>query len=424
MNVIFISPNFPLDFYNFCGRLKERGVNVLGIGDAPFETLPQHTINSVTEYYRVNSLENYDQVAEACRFFREKYGKIDWIESENEHWLETESKLRSQFNVNSGIKFEDLSNIKYKSKMKDVYKSCGIPVARYKLIYNYDEAVRFAQKVGYPVIVKPDNGVGASSTYKLNNLSELNYFFTTKNPNITYIMEEFICGHVETFDGITDSNKNILVSSSHVMLNSIMDTVNENLDAAFYFQDFKGKDIEYIGRKAVKAFDTRSRFFHFEFFRLDEDKEGLGKKGDLVGLEVNMRAPGGYMIDMINYAYDIDVYTIWADMLIYDKCFYDINKKYFVGYASRRTSINYINSIDKVYEKYGDKIVTNFDVPKVFSDAMGDKVYIFRTKDENEILEIVNFILQHHNESNWLDNYSFYNNEINKPDEFEMASGN
>lgn len=404
MNVIFISPNFPLDFYNFCSRLKERGVNVLGIGDAPYENLPQHTINSVTEYYRVNSLENYEEVSRACRFFSEKYGKIDWIESENEYWLETEAKLRSEFDVNSGTKFEHLSSMKYKSKMKDVYKSCGIPVARYKLIDDYDEAVKFAQLIGYPVIVKPDNGVGATSTYKLDDLSELDYFFATKDPHIRYIMEEFINGHVETFDGITDSNKNILVASSHVMLNSIMDAVNQHQDMAFYFQDFEGKDIEYIGRRAVEAFDTRSRFFHFEFFRLDEDKEGLGKKGDLVGLEVNMRAPGGSIIDMINYAYDIDVFTIWADMLIYDKCFYDIDRKYCVGYASRRNSINYAHSIDEVYERYGDKIITNYDVPEVFSAAMGDKVLIFRTKDKEEIFEIINFTLKQPCEGEWLDN--------------------
>ena len=408
MNVIFISPNFPLDFYNFCSRLKERGAKVLGIGDAPFESLPKHTIDSVTEYYKVNSLENYNEVSEACRFFNKKYGQIHWVESENEYWLETESRLRSQFNVNSGTKFENLYSMKYKSKMKDVYKSCGIPVARYTLIDTYDNAVNFTNQVGFPVIVKPDNGVGADSTYKLNSLSELDYFFATKDPYITYIMEEFIYGHVETFDGITDSNKNILISSSHVMLNSIMNAVNENQDMAFYSQDFKGKDIEYIGRNAVQNFDTRSRFFHFEFFRLDQDKEGLGKKGDLIGLEVNMRAPGGSIIEMINYAYDVDVYTIWADMLLHDKCFYDINKKYLVGYASRRNSINYVHSMEEIYEKYGDKIVKSFNVPAIFAKAMGDTVYLFRTKDKDEIFEIVNFILQQHNQCSWIDKYNKY----------------
>ena len=402
MNVIFISPHFPLYYYNFCKNLKIRGVNVLGIGDAPYDSLPTHTIDAVTEYYKVGSLENFYEVEEACRFFSEKYGKIDWIESQNEYWLETEATLRKIFDVNTGTKIDDMAPMKYKSKMKDVYKSCNIPVARYILVSTYEEALSFTREVGYPVVVKPDNGVGASSTYKLKNDDEVAYFFSTKDNNITYIMEEFVNGHVETFDGITDSNKNVLISASHVMLNSIMDTVNTASDTAFYFQPFEGKDIEFIGKQVVKAFDTRSRYFHFEFFRLEEDKPGLGKKGDLVGLEVNMRAPGAYIPDMINYAYDVDTYAIWADMLIYDKTFVDINRKYVVGYASRRNGIDYTNSYEDIKNKYGDKIKIDTEVPEALAAAMGNHVFIFRTEKEEELMEMIRFILKRNGEGNWI----------------------
>lgn len=402
MNVVFISPNFPLYYYNFCKNLKIRGVNVLGIGDAPYESLPQHTIDSVTEYYKVGSLENFYEVEEACRFFNQKYGKLDWIESQNEYWLETEATLRKIFDVNSGTKIDDMAPMKYKSKMKDVYKSCNIPVARYILISTYENAINFTREVGYPVVVKPDNGVGASSTYKLENDDELSYFFATKDNNTTYIMEEFINGHVETFDGITDSNKNVLISASHVMLHSIMDTVNTCSDTAFYFQPFEGKDIEFIGKKVVKAFDTRSRYFHFEFFRLEEDKEGLGKKGDLVGLEVNMRAPGAYIPDMINYAYDVDTYALWSDVLIYDKIFVDVNRKYVVGYASRRNGIDYTHSYEEIKDKYKDKIKIDTEVPEALAAAMGNHVFIFRTEKEEELIEMIRFILKRNGDGNWI----------------------
>lgn len=402
MNVVFISPNFPLYYYNFCKNLKIRGVNVLGIGDAPYESLPQHMIDSVTEYYKVGSLENFYEVEEACRFFNQKYGKLDWIESQNEYWLETEATLRKIFDVNSGTKIDDMAPMKYKSKMKDVYKSCNIPVARYILISTYENAINFTREVGYPVVVKPDNGVGASSTYKLENNDELSYFFATKDNNTTYIMEEFINGHVETFDGITDSNKNVLISASHVMLHSIMDTVNTCSDTAFYFQPFEGKDIEFIGKKVVKAFDTRSRYFHFEFFRLEEDKEGLGKKGDLVGLEVNMRAPGAYIPDMINYAYDVDTYALWSDVLIYDKIFVDVNRKYVVGYASRRNGIDYTHSYEEIKDKYKDKIKIDTEVPEALAAAMGNHVFIFRTEKEEELIEMIRFILKRNGDGNWI----------------------
>ena len=100
-------------------------------------------------------------------------------------------------------------------------------------------------------------------------------------------------------------------------------------------------DLYEVGKRTVEAFDTRSRYFHFEFFRLDEDKPGLGKKGDLLGLEVNMRAPGAYMPDMLNWACDVDVYDIWAEMLVTDTTTRKYERKYSVGYASRRNANKY-----------------------------------------------------------------------------------
>ena len=138
MNVVFISPHFPTYFYNFCDRLKKRGVHVLGIGDEVYDRLSSQTKASLTEYYRVDHLDDYEAVYRACGYFISKYGRLDWIESENEYWLELEATLRSDFNVNTGTKIEHMGEMKYKSKMKDVYQQAGIPVARYQLLYQHE----------------------------------------------------------------------------------------------------------------------------------------------------------------------------------------------------------------------------------------------------------------------------------------------
>lgn len=394
MNVVFLSPHFPTYFYRFCEELKKRGVHVLGIGDESYDRLSKETKEALSEYYYVHSLENYDDVYRACGYFISKYGRLDWIESENEYWLELEATLRTDFNVDSGTKIENLGPMKYKSKMKDVYKQAGIPVARYHLLGDYPDALNFIEQIGFPIIVKPDDGVGASSTYKLNNLGEFDYFYETKLPHTTYIMEEFVNGHVETFDGITDSNKNVLLCSSHVMLNSIMDVVNLNQDSAFYSQNLDGTKLKEVGLKAVQAFDTRSRFFHFEFFVLDQDKEGLGKKGDIVGLEVNMRAPGAFIPDVINYTFDCDVYAVWADMLIYDRCFIDPQRKYYVGYASRRHNQEYLFTHDELVFKMKDALLEEHEVNPVLAKAMGDHIYLFRSVDKDHLFKMMKDILK------------------------------
>ena len=102
-NFIYLSPNFPENHWNFVHHLKLNGINTLGIGDCEYNNLAQDLRNSLNEYYKVNSLENYDDVYRAVAYFAHKYGRIDWLESNNEYWLERDASLRNDFNIKSGI---------------------------------------------------------------------------------------------------------------------------------------------------------------------------------------------------------------------------------------------------------------------------------------------------------------------------------
>ena len=175
-NFIFISPNFPTNYWQFCRELKNNGLNVLGIGDQPYEELKPELKASLNEYYKVNSLENYDEVYRAVAFFTFKYGRIDWLESNNEYWLERDAALRTDFHITSGFQTSDMPRIKYKSKMKEYYQKAGIATARYHMVDDLAGCKAFVAQVGYPVVVKPDNGVGASDTHLLSSDKELEEF--------------------------------------------------------------------------------------------------------------------------------------------------------------------------------------------------------------------------------------------------------
>ena len=191
MNFVFISPQFPHTYWNFCDRLKKNGVNVLGIGDAPYDSLDWNVKNSLTEYYYVQSLEDYDQVFRAVAFFSFKYGKIDWLESNNEYWLEQDAKLRTDFHITSGIGAEDIQKYKSKADMKAYYAAAGVPTARQHKVSTKEAAEEFLQTVGYPVIVKPEVGVGANDTHKLKGPEDLDAFYANL-PSVPYVMEEFV----------------------------------------------------------------------------------------------------------------------------------------------------------------------------------------------------------------------------------------
>ena len=292
-NVIFISPNFPTNYWQFCWELKQNGMNVLGIGDQPYDELSDELKSSLNEYYKVDTLENYDGVYRAVAFFIHKYGRIDWLESNNEYWLERDAKLRTDFHITSGFQTEDIPRIKYKSRMKEFYQAVGIPTARWHLVDNKKGCLAFIKEVGWPVVVKPDNGVGASDTHKLSDAEELDTFLETKNPDATYIMEEFIHAEVNSYDAIINSKGEPIFETGNVTPMSIMDIVNEEDNSIYYIVKDLPADTRKAGRATVKSFGVKSRFVHFEFFRLTQDQEGMGKKGDVVALEVNMRPCGG-----------------------------------------------------------------------------------------------------------------------------------
>lgn len=383
-NFIFISPNFPTNYWQFCRELKNNGMNVLGIGDQPYNELSDDLKNSLNEYYKVSSLENEDEVYRAVAFLTYKHGRIDWLESNNEYWLERDAKLRTDFNITSGFHTEDIPRIKYKSKMKEYYTKAGVPVARYHLVDNKENCLKFIKEVGYPVIVKPDNGVGASDTHKLSSYADLDNFLETKIADVQYIMEEFIHAEVNSYDAIIDSEGNPMFETGNVTPMSIMDIVNNEDNSIYYIVKDLPEDTRKAGRATVKSFGVKSRFVHFEFFRLTQDQKGMGKKGDVVALEVNMRPCGGFSPDMMNYANSTNVYKIWADMIAFNRSTLPDGKHAFCAYAGRRDGKDFVLSHEDIMEKYGSNMKMMDRIPDVLAGAMGNQMYVanFDTKEE------------------------------------------
>lgn len=381
-NFVFISPNFPDNYWRFCRELKNNGFNVLGVGDCEYFELSNELRASLTEYYKVSSLESYDEVYRAVAFFSFRYGKIDWLESNNEYWLEQDARLRTDFNITSGFKTEDIAKVKFKSEMKPYYKKAGVKVARYCIADDEKTCKKFIAQVGYPVIVKPDNGVGANDTHKIENGGDLKRFFETKMP-VSYIMEEYIQAEVNSYDAIVNSKGEPIFETGNVTPLSLMDVVEDNGTSLFYILNKPFEDVRDAGRRVLKAFQVRSRFVHFEFFRLTCDQP-IGKKGEVVALEVNMRPSGGISPDMMNYANSTDVYKIWADMIAFDKSELSQGEKYYCAFAGRRDGKHYVYREQDIRDKFYKNLKIVGRVPHALSGAMGDTMYIanFKTKAE------------------------------------------
>ena len=197
-------------------------------------------------------------------------------------------------------------------------------------------------------------------------------------------MEEFVNGVVNSYDAIIDSNGEVMFETGNVCPDSIMDIVNEKQNSLFYIQKELPEETRKAGRDTVKAFGVKSRFVHFEFFRLMQDQKGLGKKDDIMALEVNMRPCGGFTPDMINFAHSTDVYKIWADMIAFDKSTKDLGESNYCAFAGLRDGKPFEMTYDDIMAKYGEQIRMVDRIPEALSGGMGNQMYLatFATKEE------------------------------------------
>ena len=383
MNYLLVSPNFPISQEFFAKGLKEKGINVLGVGSESYDALSQTLKDNLVEYFRVNDLEDYEEVFRAVAFLTYKHGKIDRIESNNEYWLELDARLREDFNV-YGVKPKQLELTKYKSKMKTMFKEAGARVAKGYAANNKEELNGILKKLELPLIAKPDNGVGSANTYKLLTQRDVEEFINEWNEKVSYFFEEFVeNGVLCTYDGLINQHGDIVFETSFIYTQPTLDLVNNELDYANIIEPNIDSKLKELGQRIVYKFGMRERFFHIEFFRLPD--------GEYIALEYNNRIAGGTCIDLYNYSYNISLYEIYADVVL-DKKIKDIVTNKYTLSLSRRNRYQYKNSLEDIKAKYSYSIRMITTVPEAFSAAMGNTIIIISVENKEQITEVMNYV--------------------------------
>ncbi|MDY7230995.1 ATP-grasp domain-containing protein [Hyalangium rubrum] len=382
MNVVFISPQFPPHFVHFVTALRERGITVLGIGDTPYDSLRQELREAMAEYFFTPRLDDRDAMLRAVGYFTWRHGRIHRIDSLNETWLEAEAQLRQDFHV-PGLLPADLRQLRSKLGMHDLFKKAGIPHPDAIAVRNAEQVKAFAQQVKYPIVLKPDVGVGAAHTFKVRSDAEVDAAFA--QPLIGYVAQAFVSGSIVTYDGMVDAQGELVCAFSHEYSIGIMESVNEQRDLAIWSLRELPPALDAMGRRTVAALGLRERWFHLEFFRLED--------GSFVALEANLRPPGSFLTDMMNYACDIDVYRLWARLIsgapVSD---FKYTRKYHVCHTARRAGRSYKHAHGEVVSKLGGALIQHREMPSVFHSALGTEMYLSRHEEFEDMRQAVRLI--------------------------------
>ena len=385
MDFLYISPEFPPNYANFIRHLHSLGVKIWAVGEADFYAMPA-SLQAALGWYARADLNKPDSVQRAVdALLKQKQtlghpGNFDLVESHNEQWLALEAFINETYGI-EGIKRQDLPRLKKKSVMKEIFKDQGLPVAAGERVADVDHAVRLAGRLGYPLILKPDEGVGAGGIYKVENETELKSFLSRIQGD--YLVEKYITADIVTYDGLTDYDGRVVFENSLIYGDGVLDYVLGK-DTFFYVSRHIPDDLRAAGQALVPLFDIRRKFFHFEFFKLGST---------YMPIEINCRPPGGAIVDMMNYSVDDDLYRAYARMIVNGTTAVQSAKKYFCCYVGRKDK-RYAHSHADIRAACGHHLVEHDRNPALFRQTMGNERFILRAPTEAEIFEMADYILK------------------------------
>ncbi|HVJ20154.1 MAG TPA: hypothetical protein VM686_32290, partial [Polyangiaceae bacterium] len=358
MNVVFLSPAFPPTAPAFCRALARHGVTVLGIGDEP--VAPDIAASwGLSSYVHEPGMADYALLSRAVAELSSRFGTIARIDSNGEHWLEAEARLRDDFGV-WGLDGKTIAQQRSKLGMAQLFASADIPHPPGASCADLVTVRAFADTYGFPLVFKPDRGSGAVDTFRVDNEAELAQAFTRSLQG--HLVQPFVEGDIVTYDGLCDREGRIVFCTGHAYDTGIMQVRLGHLDGYYYSLRELPPELEALGRRAVAAFDVRERFFHLEFFQ--------HSSGRLTALEMNLRPPGGFTTDMMNAACDIDVYELWAQVMTgQDLSQLVVERRFHTAHAGRRSHRRYRLAEPELRRRLGDTLVSERAIPKAFADT-------------------------------------------------------
>jgi biotin carboxylase len=355
MNVIMIAPGFPAEMCFFTRGLARVGARVIGVGDQPRESLPPMVRESLSAHVRVESLWDEDAVVAQVR--RETaHVAIDRVECLWEAAMILAAKLREALEV-PGMGVEQTILFRDKEAMKQALDAAGIRTARHRRAATDDERRSAAERIGYPVILKPISGAGSADTHRVNGPEELDAALRSVRHVPELSVEEFIQGEEHTFDTIAIEGRiayfNIAWYRPPPLIGRTVEWISP--------QTVTLRDVETpalapgraLGREVLRALGFQTGFTHMEWF--------LTPKGEAVFGEIAARSPGARSVDLMNFSCDIDTYTGWAEAVCHGSFSQPVERRYNTAAIFKRAHgagrIQRIEGLERLIARYRPHVV-------------------------------------------------------------------
>jgi len=322
MNVLMLAPGFPVEMPHFARGLAEVGARVIGVGEQPEGALPAEARQALAAYLQVDSLFDEEEIVSRVRKLAEK-SSIDRVECLWEPLVLLAARLREELGV-TGMGVEQALTFRDKERMKQVLDGAGIRTPRHAAATTEKECRAAAERIGYPLILKPIAGAGSADTYRVDDAAGLESTLPLVQHVAELSVEEFIEGEEFTFDTICAQGEILyhnvawyrpkpLIGRTVEWISpqtvTLRDPTEESLAAGHR-----------MGQEVLNALGFDSGFTHMEWFRT--------ASGEAVFGEIAARPPGARSVDLMNYACDLDTYSGWAEAVCHGRLSQPIRRLY------------------------------------------------------------------------------------------------
>ncbi len=361
MNVLMLSPGYPAEMPEFTRGLAEVGATVIGVGDQPAAALPDTARRALAAYVQVRSL--FDEAAAVRQIVAELRGRrIDRVESNWEPLMLLAARLREALGA-PGLTVEETVPFRDKEMMKRKLDAAGIRTPRHEAATTIAQCWEAAERVGFPVIVKPIAGAGSADTYRCDGPDDLRDVLPRLGHVHEVSVEEFVDGEEFTFDTITIDGRIAYWNVAWYRPRPLIARTNEWISPQVVaLRDVEAPELAggvRMGFDVIRALGFKSGFTHMEWYRKPD--------GEVVFGEIGARPPGAHHVDQMNYACDFDVHREWARAVTSGRFEAAIERKYNVATVYKRAQgqgrIQSIEGLDEIYRRYGDAIVWNTLLP-------------------------------------------------------------
>jgi hypothetical protein len=390
VNIVMISPGYPAEMAYFTRALTAVGATVIGVGDQPPHLLPAAARESLAHYEHV-SLTDEGAVLAALHGLS-RHASIDQVECLWEPYMILAARVREAFGL-PGMTVGQTVPFRDKERMKQVLDAAGIRTPWHVRATTVAGVWEAAERVGFPLIVKPIDGAGSADTYRVDAVQELDDVLPLLRHVPEVSVEEFVDGEELTYDTIC--------AGGHILFEHVLWYRPRPLQMRMHewvspvsisLRDLTVPDVQggrQMGAKVLQALGFQAGFTHMEWYRKAD--------GEVVFGEIGARPPGGRVVDLMNYATDGDGYVGWAEAVVHGRM-RGLERRYNAGSIFKRAHgagrITHVEGLDQLLAAYGDSVVlVDLLAPGTprrdwRSTVVGDGAIMVRHPDFQQVVEM------------------------------------